>query len=79
MSPAFLIEKKNEDLRLVGDYREVNKYIEDDNWVNQNIEDSLTMMGENKYFSKIDLSNGFDQIRISEESKKYTSFFLLGL
>lgn len=35
-------------------------------------------MGENNYFSQIDLKNGFNQILLDEEIKKYTLFFLLG-
>lgn len=78
VSPAFFIEKKNGDLRLVVDYREVNKYLQDDPWVIPNIEDSLTRIGSNKFYSKLDLAQGFNQIEIDDESKIITSFFLMG-
>lgn len=78
ISPAFFIKKKNGDLKLVVDYREVNKCIRDDPWVIPNIEESIIRIGSKEYFSQIDLSNGFNQIRIEEESKELTSFFLLG-
>lgn len=42
------------------------------------MEDSIILMEKKAYFSKIDLSNGFNQIKIDDENKKYTSFFLLG-
>ncbi|WUR04571.1 reverse transcriptase [Vairimorpha necatrix] len=46
-SPAFFKEKKKtNELRLVVDYREINKYIGDDIWNIPNIEDSITLMGE---------------------------------
>lgn len=35
-------------------------------------------MGSNKIFSQLDLKNGFNQIRLTEETKQYTSFTLLG-
>lgn len=35
-------------------------------------------MGSKRYFSQIDLSNGFNQIRIDDKSKPITSFFILG-
>lgn len=34
-------------------------------------------MGLNKYFTQIDLRNGFNQILLDGDCKKYTSFFLL--
>ncbi|KAF9746894.1 Retrovirus-related Pol polyprotein from transposon opus, partial [Nosema granulosis] len=77
-SPAFFRKKKNNDLRLILDYKNINNYIEDDSFVLPKIDDCLQEMGENTYFSQLDLQNGFNQIRISDESRKYTSFMLLG-
>ncbi|TBU05616.1 reverse transcriptase, partial [Hamiltosporidium magnivora] len=78
VSPAFFIEKKNKELRLVVDYKKMNKYINDDTWFIPNVEESIMNMGENNYFSRIDLRNGFNQIVLEEESKKFTSFFIMG-
>jgi hypothetical protein len=75
-SPAFLIEKKTGDLRLVIDYRELNKVIIDEPFEIPRIFENLQLMGKSKYFSKIDLKNGFNQIPIDELSSKLTGFTL---
>ncbi|KAF9761107.1 Retrovirus-related Pol polyprotein from transposon [Nosema granulosis] len=77
-SPAFFREKKNKKLRLILDYKKINVYIEDDSFLLPKIDDCLIKIGENKYFSQLDLQNGFNQIKIDENSRKYTSFMLLG-
>ncbi|MGL5899968.1 MAG: reverse transcriptase domain-containing protein, partial [Lactobacillaceae bacterium] len=77
-SPAFFIKKKNNDLRLVINYQLINKYIQDDPWLLPKIDECLMDMGKNKYFSQLDLQNGFNQIKISKEFRKYTAFMLFG-
>lgn len=77
-SPGFFIEKRNKDLRLVIDYKKINKYIDDDPWMIPKIEECIRNIGSNKVFSQIDLTNGFNQIPIHEDSRQYTAFVLLG-
>ncbi|KAF9751303.1 Transposon Tf2-9 polyprotein [Nosema granulosis] len=54
-SHAFFIRKKNNDLRLVIDFKGINKYIEDDAWTIPRIEECLYEMGSNNIFSQLDL------------------------
>ncbi|KAG0440354.1 Retrovirus-related Pol polyprotein from transposon [Dictyocoela muelleri] len=73
-SPSFLIEKKNRELRLVVDYRIVNNYIKDDISLIPKIFENLYKIEKSKFFTKIDLKNGFNQIKIDENSRNITSF-----
>ena len=73
-SPAFFIKKKNNDLRLVINYQPINKYIEDDPWTLPKIDDCLIDMCSNRYFSQLDLQNGYNQIKIHRNYRKYTAF-----
>lgn len=72
-SPIVLVRKKTGDLRLCIDYRELNKLLVKDNYPLPNIEDLIDSLHGKKYFSKLDLRNGF-YIKMSDESIKYTAF-----
>lgn len=73
-SPVVLIPKKTGEYRLCVDYRILNKYIVRDNYPIPVIEDQLNILRNKKYFSILDLKNGFYHISVSEESRQYTSF-----
>ncbi|KAF9756154.1 Retrovirus-related Pol polyprotein from transposon opus [Nosema granulosis] len=77
-SPAFLIEKKNKELRLVVDYRKVNIFIRDEISMIPKIFETLQKLERKKIFSKIDLKNGFNQIRLADNSRDITSFTMFG-
>lgn len=38
------------------------------------IDDCLDYLGGKKFFSTLDLKNGFFHVKVAEDSKKYTSF-----
>lgn len=73
-SPIVLIKKKNGELRMCVDYRTLNKMILRDNHPLPVIEDQLVILANKKYFSKLDLRNGFFHINMANESIKYTAF-----
>ena len=76
-SPGFFIEKKNKDLRLVIDYRKLNEHIVDEQFdISKNFE-NLQTLGNNKYYIKIDLKNGFNQIPLSRKGQEITGFRIL--
>lgn len=56
------------------DYRAVNKVTVKDNFPLPLIEDCLEYLSGQKYFSTLDLKNGFHQIPMEEKSKPITSF-----
>lgn len=56
------------------DYRTLNKMILRDNHPLPLIEDQLVILANKKYFSKLDLRNGFFHIDMASESVKYIAF-----
>ena len=77
-SPAFFLRKKNNDLRLVIDYKKINNMLEDDPWILPKIDECLMEMRTIDFFSQLDFQNGFNQIKIAEDCQKHTAFILLG-
>jgi len=73
-SPIVLVKKKNGELRMCVDYRSLNKMLLRDNHPLPIIEDQLMILANKKYFSKLDLRNGFFHINMADESVKYTAF-----
>lgn len=73
-NPIMLVRKKNKELRLCVDYRELNKITIKDNFPTPLIEDQLDRLKGKKYFISPDLKNGFHHIRMAESSIKYTAF-----
>ncbi|KAI5193293.1 hypothetical protein NEMIN01_2454 [Nematocida minor] len=78
-SPAFIIPKKNGKHRLVVDYRQVNTITADIACI---FPDIYTILREipygNKYFTQIDLKDGYHQIEMHPDSKPYTGFAITG-
>jgi len=73
-SPIVLVKKKNNEYRLCVDYRVLNKVTIRDNYPLPLIEDQLEILRNKKYFSLLDLKDGFHHIDVKKESVKYTSF-----
>lgn len=75
-SPGFVIAKKNGSLRLVIDYRIMNENVLDEPKNIPKIFENLQLLCQNRYFSKLDLTNGFNQIKLAEKSKPLTAFMI---
>ncbi|XP_076385702.1 uncharacterized protein LOC143264091 [Megachile rotundata] len=73
-SPIVLVRKKTGGVRLCIDYRELNKITIKNNYPTPLIDDHLDRLNNKKYFSKLDLRNGFHHVKMAENSIKYTSF-----
>lgn len=73
-SPIVLVRKKDGNLRLCVDYREINKITIKDNFPTPLIDDHLDRLKGKKIFSCLDLRNGFHHVKMAESSIKYTSF-----
>ena len=56
------------------DYRSLNKNKEKNNYPLPLIEDHIDTLRGKKYFSLLDLKDGFHHIKIAENSIRYTSF-----
>jgi len=68
------VHKKNNELHLCVDYRELDKITIKDNFPTPLIDDHLNRLRGKKYFSSLDLRNGFHHVKVAETSIKYTSF-----
>lgn len=60
--------------RVVVDYRELNKRIQNDRFPLPNIETILDSLQGAMYFSHLDLYQGFYQVNLEQKSRQYTSF-----
>ncbi|CAK9801713.1 Retrovirus-related Pol polyprotein from transposon 17.6 [Anthophora quadrimaculata] len=78
-SPVWVVPKKadasgKQKWRIVIDFRKLNELIDQDAYPLPNIDDILSQLGNAKFFSALDLSSGFHQIPMDENSKTYTAF-----
>lgn len=78
-APLLLVPKKakpNEPKkwRIVIDFRKLNEITISDSFPLPNINEILDQLGQSKYFSTLDLSQGYHQIGMSKESRSLTAF-----
>lgn len=77
-SPVLLVPKKSANdkrkWRMVIDYRKVNEKLQDDKFPLPNIEEVINSLSGAKYFSHLDLSQGYYQCEIKPEDRKITAF-----
>lgn len=73
-SPIVLTKKKNGEIRMCIDFRALNKITTRDNFPLPLIEDQLDLLEGKKYFTTLNLKDGFFHIKMHEESVKYISF-----
>lgn len=73
-SPIVMVKKKNGEMRLCVDYRDLNKATVKDNFPIPHIEDMIMQLKDKKFFSQIDLKNAYHQIKMNPESIKFTAF-----
>lgn len=66
-SPLHMVQKKNGDWRLCGDYRRINLVTTPDRYPIPNIQDFVQNLANCKVFSKIDMIRGYLQISVAEE------------
>lgn len=69
-----IVKRKNGKPRMYVDYRVLNKVTAHDNYPLPIIEDQLEALNNKKYFSTLDLKDGFHHISVAEDSIKDTSF-----
>ncbi|KAL8611041.1 hypothetical protein ACOMHN_042657 [Nucella lapillus] len=75
-APVVIVRKKSGEHRFCVDYRRLNNVTKVDAEVIPNIEDLFAQISSkgSKYFTRIDLSKGYWQIALNEESKEVTAF-----
>ena len=73
-APAMLVPKKNGKLRLVLDYRQLNKQTIKSCWPIPSIEEVFDTLEGSNFFTTIHMSWGFYQLPMAEESQDYSAF-----
>ena len=78
-NPLVAVRKADGSLRLCGDYRILNEYLEVRIDQAPNIEHVKSRFGGATIFSSLDFNESFLQIKLKEESMKYTAFLYDGV
>jgi len=73
-APVVLVRKKDKSLRLCVDYRLLNAKTVKDAYPLPRIDEALDALHGSKYFSSIDLAQGYYQVGISEKDRHKTAF-----
>jgi hypothetical protein len=73
-SNVVLVRKKNCDLRMCMDYRQLNSKTKKDAHALPRIEEILDNPSGNSYFTVLDTKSGYHQIEITEYHKERTAF-----
>ena len=78
-APIVLVRKKNDTWRLCIDFRQLNDRSVPDAYPLPRINHILERLRNAKYISCLDLKNGYWQIPMEPDSKKYTAFTVPGM
>ena len=73
-APILFVEKKDKTLRMVIDYRALNKLTVKNRYPLPRIDDLFDQLHGAKYFTSLDAASRFHQIRLREEDRPKTAF-----
>ena len=73
-SPIIMVPKKDGSVRVCIDYRKINRITVFDAEPMPNMEEVFVRLQGAKYYSKFDLTKGYWQVPLTEETKPYTAF-----
>jgi hypothetical protein len=79
-SPIFCVVKRDGSYRTVLDFRAINRSTIPSQYAMRTADELLTQIGRSgaKIFSCLDLTSGFHQMKLQEESRKFTAFTVPG-
>lgn len=77
-APIVLVPKKDGKVRMCIDFRKLNEVTKKDVYPLPRIDDMLDALNNSKYFSVLDLCQGYHQVPIKESDKEKTAFSFFG-
>ena len=77
VSPIVIVPKKNGKYRMAVDYREINKNLKPSTVPLPCVKDCIECLGGKKYFSALDITSAFNQVKLTEETKDLLGFVTL--
>lgn len=77
-SPIVIVKRKDGTYRFCIDFRKINGISEKDVYPIPQINPTLDKLHNSKFFTKIDLKNGYWNISLAEESRPITAFVIPG-
>ena len=73
-SPIVLVPKKDGTMRMCVDYRRLNSVSEADAYPMPRIDELIDRLGSASYISTLDLTRGYWQVPVTQESQPKTAF-----
>ena len=73
-SPVVLVTKKDGSTRLCVDYHRLNSLTVKDAYPLLRIDDSLRLLGNQQWFSTMDMASGYWQVVMLSEAKRKAAF-----
>ena len=73
-SPMVLVTKKDRSTRFCVDYRRLNALMIKEAYLFTRIDDSLWLLGNQQWFSTMDLASGYWQVAMSPDAKRKAAF-----
>jgi hypothetical protein len=77
-APLLVVLKKDGTLRVVIDYRELNKHTKGQAYTMKDIYELLELIAGHKYISTLDLTSGYHQIPMADQCREMTAFSIPG-
>ena len=75
LNPVVLVRKRDGTLRFCVDFQRLNDLVPQDNFEIPKISELIVKLRDMRYFTRLDLKDGFFQIPIREADKEKTTFY----